>query len=268
MHTLRGRTGLRLEIIVPPGRTKSRARTLSSGSNPRSTSASPSVIFGLLNPPISTKEWTTPPRWAIPWISPAVTCMPLSAAISASRLVAVKVPCPPTPVKNMRVLLILFSLVHLNMLADLYAQHAAGALARIDMHFFVLNIEGRAGQGVNAFHAPVATVQNFGLLGLFLAQHPSGIQRTRFLGDQHPDAFFFFQGLKRLHCFFVIERLDLFYIGDAATTDNHLDVQSGLFPGRSVAQARVGLVTGHGRSAVVHNHQKEVMLVVYCVNQT
>ena len=69
------------------------------GSNPSRMSASPWPILGDLHP-MSTVDSTTPPRWAMPWISPEVTGSPWARTVLASRVVAVRVPWPPTPVMN------------------------------------------------------------------------------------------------------------------------------------------------------------------------
>ena len=76
---------------------------VSRGSKLTSTSASPGETMGLVTSPIRTADSTTPPRWAMPWISLTTTGIPMERAACPSRFDARRFPCPPTPT-NMHLL--------------------------------------------------------------------------------------------------------------------------------------------------------------------
>ena len=94
---MNGTTGAVLVITMVSALALLRARTASIGSKASRMSAQLSEMVGLCAPPSTTVDSTTPPRWAMPWVSLMRTGTPMLRAASPIILEASTLPCPPTP---------------------------------------------------------------------------------------------------------------------------------------------------------------------------
>jgi len=103
IDTLAGTSWWVLVMTRAPGEALCRNRSVSTGSNPRSTSAAPSEMMGPWTSPMRTVDSTTPPRWAIPCTSPTRTFRLARFAASPRNHEAERLPWPPTPTMKMSV---------------------------------------------------------------------------------------------------------------------------------------------------------------------
>src|SRR5512147_2810406 len=201
MLTVNGMSGARLVITTLPRLHLPSARRVSAGSKPSSTSASPSEMMVLAALPNTSADSTTPPRWAMPWISLMRMGTPARRQASPSTLEASRLPCPPTATITSRLVSIgVFALLRPPGRAGLFfdgedgvfraylgAEGATGAQVRVDVHALLPKVEGRAGQLAQAG----AVVRALGrhLEGLALRQMDgAGVERADLLGDDDRNA--------------------------------------------------------------------------------
>src|SRR3989339_735742 len=139
------------------------ALKVSAGSKPRRMSASLSEMMELSASPNTMADSTTPPRWAMPWISLILTGTPEIRAASPRTLEASRLPWPPTATMINRVVSIYYPLFFNRsngvFRADLGAERTAHTGVGIDFHPAVFYVEGRAGNGIDAVLVVLALVR-------------------------------------------------------------------------------------------------------------